>query len=371
MRIFPLTLITFFCLQVQGQRVVDTIDNVMVIFTKGDSVFSPKWLAVHLNKKGNIGVRNTDSSISVYHVRTKDSVIENTATTWGLMQEKLPSQTTEQQAQQALSLIHAAGINLVRVPLFIQQMGTHRDLIDIYLKAGLNVQINWDWSNTSTPVPFPTDTASIRQKAEEFFQYYLPYKNQIPVVVVENEWDNAKYHKGTVKQCLTELAILVEVGHKYGFKVADAGFTGNSLGRWYWSQLAGDAARDWISHYYVGKDDPNYNLLLQAVAEYSEGIKNIPIDYLNVHWYNIIHCYGGFPEAAKAWLKLCGKDSLMNNEFGMRLTTKADAFTIESLLFETVQEMKDAGIKLAIAYSGINDAAKAVQLTEDMLEELK
>jgi hypothetical protein len=80
----------------------------------------------------------------------------------------------------------------------------------------------------------------IRAKAKAFFTYYKKWINQIPVVVCENEWDNELYRdfsKTTVSDYVTELSIVVDEGHKAGFKVADAGITSNNLGRWVYSQM--------------------------------------------------------------------------------------------------------------------------------------
>lgn len=255
-----------------------------------------------------------------------------------------------------------ANIKLARIPLILSKT-TVGQVVDDYLKKGYHVQVNLNWDNTTFgPVPFPANIPLVKQRAEAFFKYYTPYKKQIPLVVVENEWDNTLYHKGTVQGYLKELAAITEVGHKYGFKIADAGLTSTGLRRWMYSQLSGGEAAQWKLNYYVGENNDTYNPLLKAVNDFKAGIKNIPVDYLNVHWYNIESCYNGFEKASKTYKNACGKNIIICNEFGIRTNS-------EKLFDETVNELK--GLTwYAIAFSGSGGKDKAVTLTDNMLDAL-
>ena len=244
---------------------------------------------------------------------------------------------------------------------------THNNNIDGFLEAGYMVQINFNWMPTSTPVPFPTDARMIRRKAEEFFRYYQEYRSQIPVVVVENEWDNGHYRdweNTTIEDYLAELAIVVEVGHSYGFKVTDAGITGNNLQRWTYSQLRGDMKEWWKQHYFIGRDN-EYEKMFVLIAKYAKGIRDIPIDYVNTHWYNKDTCHDGYPVAIAAYKRIIGKTNLplVNNEWGIKTNNK-------ELFDQTKREIEKAGAQILVAYSGVNAEGKAIQLTDEMLAEL-
>ncbi len=262
-------------------------------------------------------------------------------TQFGLM----PANTS---LEQKIEILKATGISLIRIPLFIQQVGTHSDWIDELLKAGFQVAVNLDWSNTSTPVAFPTNAELIRQKAEEFFFYYKDYVSQMPFVAVENEWNNINFHKGTIQDYLNELAIVTSVGHKYGFKISDAGISGTGLQYWAYSQIVSvGVKRAWAKKYNVPFGSANYKYLLDAVGLYAKGIKNIPIDYLNVHWYETNTYQDGFAFAAELYQEFCDKTALICNEFGIRGTYS------NNLLSETINSVKGI-VDYAILYSGNN-----------------
>ncbi len=275
-------------------------------------------------------------------------------TTFGIM----PANTDLLQKEQVLT---ATGIKLIRIPLFIQQQGTFSMQANYLLGEGYNIAFNFDWSNTFNPVPFPVNAILIKQKAEAFFSYYKEYLAQIPFVVCENEWNNINYHKGVIADYLNELAIVVAVGHKYGFNVADAGLSGTGLQFWAYSKLDGAAKKAWAANYKVPFGSPNYKLLIKAVDQYAAGIKLIPIDYLNVHWYNTDKCYHGFRIAADLYMQLCRKENLITNEFGIRGTYSAELFT------DTINEVKD-NAAFAVLYSGNN----AISISnEDIKNQLK
>lgn len=257
-----------------------------------------------------------------------------------------------------------AGIKLTRVSLFLSEK-TKSGVIDRYLKAGYHLQVNLNWSNVAFgPQPFPTNINNVKKRAEEFFKNYASQKDQIPLVVVENEWDNVLYHKGTIDQYLNELAAITEIGHKYGFKIADAGITSTGLRRWAYTQLSAAEADEWFQQYWVGGKMDNFNLLIKAVNYYAEGIRNIPVDYLNVHWYNINGCFDGFDKCAEAYKKACNKTNLICNEFGIKLNSEA--------LFEATVNELNGKVAYAIAYSGTGkgDGESAVRITDPMLEHL-
>lgn len=268
-------------------------------------------------------------------------------------------------------LMREADINLIRLPLYFDRT-TQGNVIDDFLEDGFNVLINFNWKNTSTPITFPKDVAFIRKQAAAFFKYYEKWLPQIPYVANENEWDNGHYRdwkKTTIQDYITELKIVVEEGHKRGFKIAAGGITGNSLARWTYSKLHGTICKFWKSSYFTGEKNANYKPMLKLVDEYTVSIRDVDIDALNTHWYNNNEkCSDGYVTAYDLYAAACQKEHLprINNEFGFR----SNAPNALNLWKCTVQEMRDASVSLAIAYSG-GSGSNATRLTPEMLLELK
>lgn len=263
------------------------------------------------------------------------------------------SSVSETQAQ-----MNRAGIQLVRAQLIFSE-ATSSKIIDQHLKKGFHVIVNFNWKQTSATVPFPTDAKFIQQQAEAFFKYYAPYRSQIPVVVVENEWDNMGYHSGDIQHYLRELAIVTKVAHKYGFKTSGAGITSKGINFWMASKTSGDTALMWKK---MAGSTGNMATYVKRVNAYIDGIKSVDADYINVHWYNEANCSNKFKEAAHAYMQACGKTGVICNEFGIK-TNSAELFR------QTVKEIKGT-VDFAVAYSGVNGDGKAIKLTDEMLSTL-
>lgn len=268
----------------------------------------------------------------------------------------------------------SAGFKLIRLPIFLST-ATSNSSINQMINWGYNVQINLNWKPTSTAVAWVTDTVLLKSRANTFFTYYLPYKNQIPVIAIENEWDNNSYHSGSINDYITELRILTTMAHSYGFKVMDAGVTSTALQRWTYSQLSGTEATTWRQNYFVGQTLPTYLPVLAQVEAYAGLIRNIPIDYLNVHWYNVTQSSNGFQRATGIYAMRCSKKyiPIVTNEFGQ----KTQSYQVWS---QTVNEVSKYSlvdtnkvfqelrvVPYAIAYSGVNDPNLAIRLDMDKL----
>ena len=225
------------------------------------------------------------------------------------------------------------GIDLVRANVTYSTNTFNRN-IDTYLNDGYNVAINFNYQPTPTPMPWPKDTVMIRQKAESFFSYYKKWRSQIPVVACENEWDYAAYHTGPIQDYLNELSIVVQVGHKYGFKVTDAGITDGKL-----------------RMFYQGYTN---------IDTFLNGIKKIPEDYCNFHWY-VSHQTQSFNlrDVVNYYLQATGKSKSMTNEFGL----KTNSIT---LWIKEVNALKSF-VYYGVAYSGTNGANLAITLSSTML----
>ena len=288
-------------------------------------------------------------------------------TAFGLTQEQYAGETPQQLIDETQERMNEAGVNLTRVQISLSE-GPVNKAIDAYLEDGNDVQIlvNWDDAKNGKR-DFPTDKEinSLKSRAEAFFQYYAPYKDQIPFVAIENEWDWQVMHGSNLQDYLDELAIITNIGHQYGFKIADGGITSTSLKRWTYSQLTGEEQQEWLDKYWVGLESGykyyDYNDLMNIVNTYIAGVKNINLDYSNVHWYNESECGNGFATAAAAFLTACNKNVVVCNEFYISTNSLY-------LFSSTVDEIRSYA-KYAVAYSGNDKDELAIRLTDAMLDE--
>jgi hypothetical protein len=259
-------------------------------------------------------------------------------------------------------MLDSAGLKLLRAAVFFGQR-SYSKVVDQYLQDGYDVAINFNYLPTSSTVPFPTDAEFIQSKADSFFKYYLPFKNQIPFVAVENEWDNTNYHSGSISDYLNELKIISDVAHQYGFKTADAGTTSTNLQRWTYSQLSGSDAAQWAATHFIGKNNANYQQVVDMLNYYSKALKNTGVDYCNVHYYTVVDsCLNSLTKISAAWKQATGFDQLITNEFGTKIPAQWSC---------TAAEIIQQNMLWAIAYSGVNQENKAIKLSADQLKELK
>lgn len=256
---------------------------------------------------------------------------------------KLPVRTTfgltlaRQDIGTVESTMTSSGISLVRASV-MYSTNTSSKTVDTYLNDGYDVMINFNYQPTPTPKPWPRDTVMIRKKAEAFFSYYKKWRSQIPVVVCENEWDYSGYHTGPIQDYLNELRIVVQVGHKYGFKVTDAGITDGK-----------------IRTFYQGNAD---------IDTYLKGIKSIPEDYCNFHWYVANDQTQNFNlrDVVNYYLKATGKTKPMSNEFGLK--------TNSMILWTNELAALKGFVVYGIAYSGSSDPNNVITLSNSMLQML-
>jgi hypothetical protein len=272
---------------------------------------------------------------------------------YGLLQAKYSDSAFE-------ARLNKANLKIVRLAVYFKS-NYFSKTINKFLADGFKVHINFNYMPTDTPVVFPTDTNFIKTQAENFFKYYLPFKDQIPFVAVENEWDNPFYRnwkKTRIEDYITELAIVARIGNKYGFKITDAGITGNNLGRWTYSKLSGTVAAQWRGQHFVGLE-LGYDSVVQFINKYAQQVKGLPLYFINLHWYNENKCAGNFILALNAYLLATGFDRYVLNEWGVK----------DSALWQcTITEMKSVNPFYSIAYSGINEPNKAIELSDNELK---
>jgi hypothetical protein len=277
-------------------------------------------------------------------------------TAYGLLEQS----TTDTQKKTDMK---TANVNVIRLSIYLSQASVNK-VIDHYLSAGYHVQISMYWftgTNLTRGFPGPTDTSTLRSQANAFFQYYQNRESQISFVSIENEWDHTVELGANLQDYINELSIMTQVGHNYGFKIADGGITYASLQRWTYSQLTGTAQQLWRQNYFVGLHN-NYDSFLNMVNTYISAVKNIDFDYSNVHWYNITKCSNGYRKASHKFMVACNKKTPVCNEFGIETS-------LLSLFTQTVKEINGNAL-YAIAYSGTNQPNKAISLNNSMLQVL-
>jgi len=287
-------------------------------------------------------------------------------TIFGLTQEQTLDQNTQQAVNESIALMNEAGVDITRASITLSET-ISSDIINSYLANGYEVQILANWNggqNGYRGFPNGWEMDEVKSRAKAFFEYYAPYKDQIPFVAIENEWDWEVVHGSNLQDYLTELAVITDIGHQYGFKVTDGGITSTALQRWTYSQLSPDDQAFWIANYFVGLNAGaiDYNTIIGIVNTFIEGVKNIDIDYINMHWINATTCGNGFETATQVYMEACDKKEVVCNEFCIR-TSSNDLFG------ETVNEIK-GNAKYAIAYSGPPGGEVAIKLTDEMLYEL-
>lgn len=297
-----------------------------------------------------------------------DSVFK--LTSFGFVQEQTGEKIPQDHINETISKMEKANVTLTRVNIVLSK-SYYSKSIDYYLTNGYYVQIiaNWDGDNNGKRhFPTPGELEYFKSQAKAFFEYYAPYKDKIAFVAFENEWDWQIINNGAIlEDYLAEIAAATNIGHQYGIKVTDGGITATSLKRWTYSQLSGEEAEEWLNTYWVGLQEGykyfSYSALMNIINTYTTFVKNIAMDYSNVHWHNDTECGNGFATATEKFRTACNKSETVCNEFNIA-TSSLDLFT------STVNEIKDGNAKFAVAYSGNDYDEKAVKLTDEMLKAL-
>lgn len=290
----------------------------------------------------------------------------NEQTIFGLTQDHAQNQTTMEGINESIAAMNKADAKITRVSISLSET-ISSEIVDYYLENGYEVQILANWNNGINGYrgfPANNEMDLVKAKAKAFFEYYAPYKNQIPFIAIENEWDWEVVHGSNLQDYLTELAIITEIGHQYGFKITDGGITSTALQRWTYSQLSPDDQAFWIANYFVGLNAGAipYNTIIGIVNTFIEGVKNIDMDFINVHWINATTCANGFETASQVFMEACNKKEVVCNEFCIR-TNSLDLFN------STVNEIK-GNTQYAIAYSGPTGSDLAIKFTDEMLYQL-
>ena len=164
-----------------------------------------------------------------------------------------------------------------------------------------------------------TVTEFRRELGERLDEYEALSGGPAPTIAIENEANHDQFYDGTVTDYLAELRIAVEVAHLRGVQVTDSGIAAKAvkLVAWNHIRITGDSAaadaylrtvfrstvnpsdtgiRDQLLGVSTTDPDP-YSHLANAelrgnwqdaeamLAAYGAGPGQIPLDYVNFHWY--------------------------------------------------------------------------------------
>lgn len=169
-----------------------------------------------------------------------------------------------------------------------------------YSNAGLKILLNVSSKITSEsepPGPFITDMVYYSQKLNEILNKYKP-----EVLVVENEETNEGYYTGTAQEYINLLTVAIDVAHQKGVKVTNGGFPTRMATLLCWdyynstgqiSKANSYALRAFPSS--ISGDIQGYiNSNINAQQQLAKGktllntYKNMNLDYINFHWYEIV-----------------------------------------------------------------------------------
>ena len=206
-------------------------------------------------------------------------------------------------------------------------------------------------NNDSTPSPFPTDLVAYGNKLRSLLNVYA---GTIEVAVIENEELNNStlqgklYHLGSLKDYINELTAAANACAEYGVPVTNGGLTNPIVAS--------------LRHYYVinNKQD-SLTWLLQSMNGVStdstlwlrtdsllNAYKNIPLTYVNLHWYEPVKdstVTNGVLQAVCNYITQQTGKKVITNETGVKTTDS-------SLLTKLIQQWSNARVSFCI----FNDA---------------
>ncbi len=291
--------------------------------------------------------------------------------------------------QDKLAILKQLHVKTTRMTLSMDTWNGSNPALEALQNAGYKVFLNVYWKKirntdgTKTPQPYPTgnDLNVYREKLNEILTKYKP-----EVLLVENEELVLKFHSGDIKDYLNMLKVAVEVAHSKGVKVSDGGITNPQVSLLIYDYLMNQNRRSEAASF--GKSAMNARILkfaqnhnmatdlgrkLAQAQELVAGLKDIDIDYVNLHWYEPLSEKGTenisnytaavTPNAlgyAVQYLKaVTGKDVILG-ECG-QVNSNA------SLTLSMLQEISKSGVPYAIWLSSDNGTTKALNSGRSLL----
>lgn len=292
-------------------------------------------------------------------------------------------------AQDKVNILKQLHVKTTRMTLSIDTWTGSNPALEALQNAGYKVLLNVYWKKirnsdgSKTPQPYPTgnDLETYRSKLNDILTKYKP-----EVLLVENEELVLKFHSGDISDYLNMLKVAVEVAHSKGVKVSDGGITNPQISLLIYDYLISQNQRDEANRFgsaamnaRVLKFAKSHNMnsdmgqKLDQAQKLVQGLRNIDVDYVNLHWYeplsekgtaNVSASIGavtpGALNHAVSYLKaITGKDVILG-ECG-QINTSA------SLTTSMLQDIASTGVPYAIWLSSDNGTTKALNSGNSLL----
>ena len=291
--------------------------------------------------------------------------------------------------QDKLDILKQLHVKTTRMTLSMDTWNGSNASLEALQNAGYKVLLNVYWKKirntdgSKTPQPYPTgsELETYRSRLNDILTKYKP-----AVLLVENEELVLKFHSGDISDYLNMLKVAVEVAHSKGVKVSDGGITNPQISLLIYDYLISQNQRDEASRF--GKSAMSARVLkfaqshnmnsdmgkkLEQAQKLLQGLRNIDIDYVNLHWYeplsekgtaNVSASIGAVTPGALghavSFLKaVTGKDVILG-ECG-QINTSA------SLTSSMLQEIASTGVPYAIWLSSDNGTTKALNSGKSLL----
>lgn len=292
-------------------------------------------------------------------------------------------------AQDKLNILQQLHVKTTRMTMSIETWNGSNAALEALQNAGYKVLLNVYWKKirnadgTKTPQNYPTGSEldTYRSKLNDILTKYKP-----EVLLVENEELVLKFHAGDISDYLNMLKVAVEVAHSKGVKVSDGGITNPQISLLVYDYLIQQNQRDEATRFgnaamnaRVLKFAQNHNMnsdlgqKLSQAQKLVEGLRNIDIDYVNLHWYvrsagngsgnnsmttNAVSA--GLLGRAVSFLRTITGKEVIIGECGQ---IDADAQLTTSML----QEISATGVPYAIWQGSDNGTTKALNSGKSLL----
>lgn len=284
-----------------------------------------------------------------------------------------------------IKLAKAMGVNYVRTAVVLSNWSGSVPANDAFINAGLKMVMNINNTpsgRNNAVTDYPSDMVSYKRSLNSVFDKYQP-----EVVVIENEEANSNYHSGSAAEYITMLTTAIDAAHARGLRVTNGGLTSRELTLLTWKDFMNRGMTREANEFGKSAIPPEYLDDLPGLTRHKQmaerlrkidslikAYKNLPLDYVNFHWYEPINLRGltSFPanadfehvvpgamEAVVNFLHNATGKTIMTNEFGP--VTESP-----NLVKELMQEVLNLKLPYALIYSGDGDrTGKAIPLHTD------
>ncbi|TZF86483.1 hypothetical protein FW774_05425 (plasmid) [Pedobacter sp. BS3] len=199
-------------------------------------------------------------------------------------------------AQKVVLVKDSLKCKYARMNIALSTFSGTANLYDAYANAGIKVVLNISNKPTGSQQPFPTDTVAFKTKLSSVLAVYQP-----EVLVIENEEVNQNYHSGPLSDYFNELKAAINVAHSQStpIKVTNGGIVCRMATLITWksyidSGLVNKAKNYAAKAFPADKLDANgnpdltkggYQAMLDTGLVLINKYKQLPLDYVNFHWY--------------------------------------------------------------------------------------